>query len=83
VTSVPYGYRSGCYRQDVPSTVKREEFGESTIGKRRHKRAPEGAYLLSPSRARLWKRNVGIEAAAICQQVSRSKQPVKAAKGAG
>jgi hypothetical protein len=34
-------------------------------------------------RASLRKRNVGIEAAAICQQVSRSKQPIKAAKGAG
>jgi hypothetical protein len=60
-----------------------EESGESTIGKTRHKRAPEGAHLLPPLRARLRKRNVGIEAAAICQQVSRSKQPIKAAKGAG
>src|SRR5215212_4439302 len=66
-----------------PATVKPEEFGESTIGKRRYQRAPECANLLSPLRARLWNHNVGIEvAAAICQQVSRSKQPVKAGRKA-
>jgi hypothetical protein len=46
------------FGHDVPATVKPEEFGESTIGKRRHKRAPECAYLLSPLRARPWNRNV-------------------------
>jgi hypothetical protein len=71
------------YGNDVSATVKPEEFGDSTIGKRRYKRAPECAYLLSPLRARPWNRNVGIEtAAAICQQVTGAKEPVKAAKGA-
>jgi hypothetical protein len=62
----------------VPAAVKPEEFGESTIGKRRYKRAPEW-----PLRARPWNRNVGIEAAAaICQQVTGAKAPVNAAKEA-
>lgn len=79
----PYGYRSGYFGHDVPATVELEEFGESTIGKRRYKHAPECAYLRSPLRARPWNRNVRIEAtAAICQQVTRAKEPVKAAKGA-
>jgi hypothetical protein len=34
------------FGHDAPVTVKPEEFGESTIGKRRYKRAPECAYLL-------------------------------------
>jgi hypothetical protein len=71
------------YGNDVPATVKPEEFSESTIGKRRYKRTPECAYLLSPLRARPWNRKVGIEAAvAICQQVTSAKEPVKAAKRA-
>jgi hypothetical protein len=66
-----------------PAAVKPEEFGESTIGKRRYRRTPECANLLSPLRARPWNRNVGIDdAAAICQQVSGAKEPVKAAKQA-
>jgi signal recognition particle GTPase len=69
--------------QDVPTKVKSEEFGESTIRKRQCNRAPAWAYLLSPLRARLWNRNVGVEAAAaICQQVTAGKEPVKAANGA-
>jgi hypothetical protein len=70
------------FGHDVPATVKPEEFGESTIGKRRHKRAPECAYLLSPLRARPWNRRVSIDAAAICQPVTGAKEPVKAAKEA-
>jgi hypothetical protein len=70
------------FGHDVP-TIKPEEFGESTIGKRRYKRAPQCAYLLSPLRARPWNRNVSFEAAAaICQQVTCAKEPVKAAKEA-
>jgi hypothetical protein len=70
------------FGNDVSATVKPEEFGESTIGKRLYRCAPECAYLLSPLRAHPWHRNVGIEAAAICQQVTGAKEPVKAAKGA-
>jgi hypothetical protein len=67
---------------DVPAVVKPEEFGESTIEKRRYKRVP-GAYLLSPLRARPVGRNVSIEAAAaICQQVNAVKEPDEAVKGA-
>jgi hypothetical protein len=40
-------------------------------------------YLLSPLRACPWNRNIGIEvAAAICQQGTGAKGPVKAAKEA-
>ncbi|MGH3338928.1 MAG: hypothetical protein ACRDPL_08895 [Propionibacteriaceae bacterium] len=75
------GTAEAIFGHDVPGAVKPEEFGESTIGKRRYKRAAECAYLLSPLRARPWNRNVGIEAAAaICQQVTGAKEPVKAAK---
>jgi hypothetical protein len=64
-----------------PSSL--EEFGESTIGKCLYNCAPEWAYLLSPLRARPWNRNIGIEtAAAICQQVTGTKEPAKAAKEA-
>jgi hypothetical protein len=71
------------YGNDVSATVKPEEFGESTIGKRLCRCAPECAYLLSPLRARPWNRNVSIEAAvAICQQVTGAKEPVKGARGA-
>ena len=71
------------FGQDVPAAVQPEEFSESTIGKRRYKRAAECAYLLSPLRARPWNRNVGIEAAAaICEQVTGATEPVKAAKEA-
>jgi hypothetical protein len=71
------------YGHDVPATVKPEEFGESTIAKRGYKDAAGCAYLLSPLRARPWNRNVGIEAgAAICQQLTGAKEPVKAAKEA-
>jgi hypothetical protein len=71
------------FGHDVSGAVKPEEFDESTIRKRRHKCAPECAYLLSPVRARTWNRNVGIEtAAATCQQVTGAKEPVKAAKEA-
>src|SRR5215207_3543515 len=67
----------------VPPTVKPEEFGESTIGKRRYKRTPECAICSRPLRGRPWSRNIGIEAAAaICQQVTGAKEPVKAAKEA-
>lgn len=77
------GYREVIFGHDVPATVNPEEFGESTIGKRRYKRAPECAYLLSPLRARAWNHNIGIEAAAaICQQVTGAKEPVKAVKEA-
>jgi hypothetical protein len=89
VAGIAFGYDQRCrmgtaeviFGHDVPGAVKPEEFGESTIGKRRYKRAAECAYLLSPWRARPWNRNVGIEAAA-CQQVTGAKEPVKAAKGA-
>jgi hypothetical protein len=71
------------FGHDAPSTVKPEEFCESTIGKRRYKRAPECAICSRPLRARPWNRNIGIEAAAaICQQVTGAKEPVKAAKEA-
>jgi len=71
------------FGQDVPAAVQPEEFSESTIGKRRYKRAAECAYLLSPLRARPWNRNARIEApAAICQQVTGAKEPVNAAKEA-
>src|SRR5215217_3198088 len=71
------------YGHDVPPTVKPEEFGESTIGKRLCRTRPRVRYLLSPLRARPWNRNIGIETtAAICQQVTRAKEPVKAAKEA-
>jgi hypothetical protein len=69
-------FRTLCTRSSQP-----EEFGESTIGKRRYKPAPECAYLLSPLCASPWNRNVSIEAtAAICQQMTGAKEPVKAAK---
>jgi hypothetical protein len=51
------------FGHDLPGAVKPEEFGESSIGKRRYIRATECAYLLSPLRARAWNRIVGIEAA--------------------
>jgi hypothetical protein len=71
------------YGHDVPATVKPEEFGEPTIGKRQYKGAAGCANLLSPLRARPWNRNVGIEAAAaICQQLTGAKGLVKAAKEA-
>jgi hypothetical protein len=71
------------FGHDAPATVKPEEFCESTIGKRRYKRAPECAICSRPLRARPWNRNIGIEAAAaICQQVTGAKEPVKAAKEA-
>ena len=77
------GIAESIFGHDVPGAVKPEEFGESTIGKRRYKRAPECAYLLLPLRVRPWNRKVGIEAAAaICQQVTGAKEPVKAAKQA-
>jgi hypothetical protein len=48
------GYEQRCrmgtadFGHDVPAAVEREEFGESTIGRRRYERAPERAYPLSP-----------------------------------
>src|SRR5215217_3871057 len=63
------------FRHDVTATVKPEEFGELAIGKRRYKRAPECAYLLSPLRARPRNRNVGIESIEFLEAADISAGP--------
>jgi hypothetical protein len=55
---VGHGILSEHKRSQLP--VEPKKFGELAIGKRRYKRAPECAYLISPSDRRPRNRNVSI-----------------------